>query len=204
MNQRARLLRGENLGFGVEPFRPALGNDIRRSDLIRQLEEDFVMAHFGGEKGVVELGEFGVVFSSRFGEDGEAFAGSGFNQSRDTEPIEEFVGATVANTGAEIAGVSGFVRADEAAAPFDEYPGDLSEMGGFVAGDAGHGFHPAGEPDVGPAGHEVHGVLSGFHLEEGMVVEERDGVGERGVGPGERGTGAEWKGVDGYGGQISG
>lgn len=153
---------------------------------------------------MVELGEIGFIFRGRFREDSEAFTGAGLDESRDAEPIEEFVGAAVADAGAEVAGVGGFVRANEAATAFDQYAGDLGEMGGFVAGDAGHGFDPAGEPRVRPAGHQVHGVLRGLHFKEGMVVEERDGIGEGGVGPGEGGASTERKGIDSYRGQISG
>jgi len=184
MNEGAGFLRGEDGGFGVEPSGPSCFDDFFISDFVGQFQENFEVAEFGGEQGEVEPGEFGFVFGGGFGEDGEAFAGAGFDEGGDEEAVEEFVGAAVADVGAEVAGVSGFVRTDEAAASFDEHAGDLGEVSGFVAGHAGHRFHPAGEPNVGPAGHQVHGVVGGLHFEKSMVVEQRDGVGEGGVAPG--------------------
>lgn len=146
---------------------------------------------------MVKPGEIGFVFGGGFGEDGEPFAGAGLDESGDTEAIEEFVGAAVADTSAEVAGIGGLVRADEAAAAFNENAGDLGEMSGFVAGDASHGLDPAGEPSIGPARHEVHRILGGLHFEEGMVIEERDRISESGMSPGDGGARAERKGVDG-------
>ena len=191
MNEGPGFLRGEDGGFGVKPSGPTRFDSFFIGDFVGQFQEDFEVAEFGGEQGEVEPGEFGFVFSGGFGEDGEAFAGAGFDEGGDEEAVEEFVGAAVADVGPEVSGVGGFVRTDEPAASFDQHAGDLGEVSGFVPRDAGHGFDPAGKPNVGPAGHQVHGVVGGLHFEKGMVVEQRDGVGEGGVAPGEGGAGAE-------------
>ncbi len=196
MNQGPRFLRGEDGRLGVKPRGPTSIDGLFIGDFVGEFEKDFEVAEFGGEQGKVELGEFWFAFGGGFREDGESFAGAGFNKGGDEEAVEEFVGAAVADVGTEVAGVGGLVGTDEATAPFDEHAGDLGEMGRFVASDTRHGFHPAGEPNVRPASHQVHGVVGSLHFQKGMVVEQSDGVGEGGVAPGEGGAGAEGKGVE--------
>lgn len=86
--------------------------------------------------------------------------------------------------------------ADEAAAAANEKARDLGEVGGFIAGDAGHGFHPAGDPFTGPFGHEFHGVVGGFFFEEGVIDQQGDGIGENSMSPLKRGAGEEREGID--------
>lgn len=186
MDAGAGGLCGDDAGLGFEHFPPAgIGLGFAGS-FLGEFEEDFIVAEFGGVKGVVEGGEFGVLGSG--GEDGEALAGAEFDHGGDEEAVEGVADFALADHGAEGVGVGIFVNAAEAAAAASEDAGDLGEVGGFIAGDVGHGFDPAGEPFAGPAGHHVHGVVGGFLFEEGVIDEEGDGIGKNCAAPLRRGA----------------
>ncbi len=192
MDAGAGRLFVDDAGFLAEEIFPAGGDFGLGRKFAGELEEDFVVAEFGGEERFVEGGEFFV--GGGLGEDGKAFAGAGFNEGGDAEAVECFAGFAATDECAEGGGVEAFVAALHAAAAADEETGDLGEVGGFVPGNAGHGFDPAGGPFIGPAGHEFHSVLGSFHFEERVVNEEGDGIGERCVSPFERGAGMQREG----------
>lgn len=194
MDAAAGGLFGEDAGFVIEHLFPAAVHLVRWGHFVGQFEKNLVVAEFGGEESFVEIGQFFVGRGG--GENVEAFATAGFDEGGDAEAVEGFAGLALADEGAEGGGVEAFVAALHLAAAADEEAGNLGEVSGFVPGDGGHGFDPAGGPFVGPAGHELHGVLSGFHLEEGVIDEERDGVSESCGAPGERGLRAERKRFD--------
>lgn len=181
MDPRAGGLGGDDAGFGFEHLLPAGIGFGFAGGFLGEFEEDFVVAEFGGVESVVEGCEFGVLGIG--GEDGEAFAGAEFDHGGDEEAVEGIADFALADHGAEGVGVGIFVNAAEAAATAGEDASDLGEVSGFIAGDVGHGFDPAGEPFAGPAGHHVHGIVGGFFFEEGVINEESDGVLENGVGP---------------------
>lgn len=194
MDAGARFLLRKDGGFCSEQLLPAGFDGGFLFDFVGEFEKDFVVAEFGGKEGFVEGGQFRI--RRGLSEDGEALAGAGFNESGDEEAVEDVADFAFADEEAERVRVGIFVDADETAAAADEKAGDLSEVGGFITGDASHGFHPAGDPFTGPLGHEFHGVVGGFFFEEGVINEKSDRIGENGVSPLKRGAGEEREGID--------
>ncbi len=131
----------------------------------------------GGPEAAIEFLKLGVV--AGFGEEGEAFAGAGFDEGGDHQAIDEFAGAQAfADELAELVGVGVGVLLGETAAAAGEEAADDGEMFDFVAGDGGHGGDPIlGRAGLGPAVEEFEGVAGGFLFQVGVIVEQREWAG---------------------------
>lgn len=78
---------GHKPGFEVEPFFPALADEVLVDVVFGEFDEEVVVSGFAFHEAAVEVAEVGVF--EAFAEAFEAFAAAGFDKGEDEQLVEE-------------------------------------------------------------------------------------------------------------------
>jgi hypothetical protein len=76
----------DNFGFGGGEQRESLADDITGGEMFRKPRVGGVVTRFAFEQAGIKFSQFGI--GHMVAEQAEAFAGAGFNQARDNQPVD--------------------------------------------------------------------------------------------------------------------